>query len=99
VAARTPTTNIMSVIDKAETMRNPHDLPVSQLLNCCSPCVNAGFSDYLACALICHCPTDRFLGGGIPALNRLGVERYGVVVAMLTVFMLSYLTPWLISEQ
>jgi len=42
-------------------------------------------------------PDGLFFGGGISALNQLGIEAYGVVVVLLTVFILSYLTSWVIS--
>jgi hypothetical protein len=43
-------------------------------------------------------PDGLFFGGGIPVLNQLGIEAYGIVVVILTVLILSYLTPWLISK-
>ena len=42
-------------------------------------------------------PDGLFFGGGIPALNQLGIEAYGIVVVMISVFILSYVTSWLIS--
>jgi ammonium transporter, Amt family len=43
-------------------------------------------------------PDGLLFGGGVSALNQLGIETYGVVVVMLTVFILSYVTSWLISK-
>jgi hypothetical protein len=43
-------------------------------------------------------PKGLFFGGGVRALNQLGIEAWGIVVVMLTVFILSYLTPWLTSK-
>ena len=42
-------------------------------------------------------PDGLFFGGGVSALNQLGIEAYGVVVVMISVFILSYVTSWLIS--
>jgi Amt family ammonium transporter len=42
-------------------------------------------------------PDGLFFGGGVSALNQLGIEAYGVVVVMISVFVLSYVTSWLIS--
>src|SRR5439155_1526106 len=38
-----------------------------------------------------------FFGGGVSALNQLGIEAYGVVVVMISVFILSYASSWVIS--
>ncbi len=38
-----------------------------------------------------------FFGGGVSALNQLGIEAYGVAVVMISVFILSYVTSWVIS--
>jgi Amt family ammonium transporter len=43
-------------------------------------------------------PDGLLFGGGISALNQLGIEVYGIVAVILTVFILSYLTSWLISK-
>jgi len=42
-------------------------------------------------------PDGLFFGGGVSALNQLGIEAYAVVVVMISVFILSYVTSWLIS--
>src|SRR5213596_854657 len=42
-------------------------------------------------------PDGLFYGGGLSALNQLGIEAYGVAVVMLTVFILSFVTARLIS--
>ena len=42
-------------------------------------------------------PDGLFFGGGVSALNQLGIEAYGVVVVLISVFILSYVTSWLIS--
>ncbi len=42
-------------------------------------------------------PDGLFYGGGVSALNQLGIEAYGVAVVMLTVFILSFVTARLIS--
>src|SRR5437870_5531584 len=42
-------------------------------------------------------PDGLFFGGGVSALNQLGIEAYGVVVVMISVFILSYVTAWVIS--
>ena len=42
-------------------------------------------------------PDGLFFGGGVSALNQLGIEAYGVVVVMISVFILSYVTSWVIS--
>src|SRR5437016_13378035 len=42
-------------------------------------------------------PDGLFFGGGVSALNQLGIEAYGVVVVMISVFILSYVTSWFIS--
>ena len=42
-------------------------------------------------------PDGLFFGGGISALNQLGIEAYGIVVVMISVFIMSYVTSWLIS--
>jgi len=42
-------------------------------------------------------PDGLLFGGGVSALNQLGIEAYGVVVVMISVFILSYVTSWLIS--
>jgi ammonium transporter, Amt family len=42
-------------------------------------------------------PDGLFFGGGVSALNQLGIEMYGVVVVLITVFIVSYVTSWLIS--
>src|SRR5437773_2698825 len=42
-------------------------------------------------------PDGLFFGGGDSALNQLGIEAYAVVVVMISVFILSYVTSWLIS--
>src|SRR5207253_9052246 len=39
-------------------------------------------------------PDGLFLGGVVSALNQLGIEAYGVVVVMISVFILSYVTSW-----
>lgn len=44
-------------------------------------------------------PDGLLFGGGISALNQLGIEVYGIVAVILTVFILSYLTSWLISKS
>jgi len=49
-------------------------------------------------AMLPALPNGLFFGGGVPALTQLGIEAYGIVVVMLTVFILSYLTSWLISK-
>jgi ammonium transporter, Amt family len=43
-------------------------------------------------------PDGLFFGGGVSALNQLGIEAYGIVVVLLTTFILSYATSWLISK-
>jgi ammonium transporter, Amt family len=42
-------------------------------------------------------PDGLFFGGGVAALNQLGIEAYGVVVVLISVFILSFVTSWLIS--
>src|SRR5438093_9877848 len=42
-------------------------------------------------------PDGLFYGGGLSALNQLGIEAYGVAVVMLTVFILPFVTARLIS--
>jgi len=42
-------------------------------------------------------PNGLFYGGGLSAINQLGIEAYGVAVVMLTVFILSFVTARLIS--
>ena len=42
-------------------------------------------------------PDGLFFGGGVSALNQLGIEAYGIVVVLISVFILSYVTSWLIS--
>ena len=42
-------------------------------------------------------PDGLFFGGGLPALNQLGIEAYGIAAVMATVFILSFLASWLIS--
>jgi len=42
-------------------------------------------------------PDGLFFGGGVSALNQLGIEAYGVAVVMISVFILSYVTSWVIS--
>jgi Amt family ammonium transporter len=44
-------------------------------------------------------PDGLLFGGGISALNQLGIEVYGIVAVILTVFILSYMTSWLISKS
>ncbi len=38
-----------------------------------------------------------FFGGGFPALQQLGIEAFGIAVVMITVFVISYMTSWLIA--
>ena len=100
MAARAPPTNTRNAIDKAETMRNPHDLPMSQLVNCCPLSVTVGFSDYLACVLTSQSGQVSpaitagwtIFEGGVSGSIQLGTEAYGTVVVMITVFILSYVT-------
>lgn len=42
-------------------------------------------------------PDGLLFGGGVSALNQLGIEAYGVVIVLISVFILSYVTSWLIS--
>lgn len=43
-------------------------------------------------------PDGLFFGGGSLALQQLGIEIFGVIVVMIAVFVLSYITVWLISR-
>ncbi len=42
-------------------------------------------------------PDGLFFGGGFSALQQLGIEAFGIVVVVITVFALSYATSWLIA--
>jgi len=42
-------------------------------------------------------PEGLFFGGGYSALHQLGIEAFGIVVVMLTVFVLSYVCLWLLG--
>jgi Amt family ammonium transporter len=42
-------------------------------------------------------PNGILFGGGYPALQQLGTELLGVAAVMLTVFVLSYVSMWVIS--
>ena len=43
-------------------------------------------------------PDGLLFGGGYPALQQLGIEAFGIVTVMITVFVLSYLTSWLLAK-
>ncbi|HVC58065.1 MAG TPA: hypothetical protein VND15_01155 [Candidatus Acidoferrales bacterium] len=45
-----------------------------------------------------HLPNGIFFGGGMAALNQLGVQILGIAVVMPVVFVLSFLAAWLISK-
>ena len=44
-------------------------------------------------------PDGLFFGGGYQALQQLGIEAFGIVTVMITVFVLSYLTSWLLAKS
>lgn len=98
MAALAPPTNTRNAIDKAEIIRNPHDLLASQLVNYCPLRVNAEISGYLACALTY--PSGRMLfRGGIPSQNRLTVEAYSLIVVRVCYVTLAHPTEGLISRN
>lgn len=43
-------------------------------------------------------PDGLFFGGGFSALQQLGIEILGIIVVMLTVFILSYVILWFIAK-
>jgi len=43
-------------------------------------------------------PSGLLFGGGMAALNQLGIEIFGIVMVMATVFVLSYVTCAIISK-
>lgn len=43
-------------------------------------------------------PSGLLFGGGMPALTQLGIEVFGIVIVMVTVFVLSFLTCAVISK-
>ena len=43
-------------------------------------------------------PDGLVYGGGYPALQQLGIEAFGIVAVMMTVFVLSYLTSWFLAK-
>lgn len=42
-------------------------------------------------------PNGLLFGGGYPAVQQLGIEAFGIAVVVATVFILSYLTSWIIA--
>jgi ammonium transporter, Amt family len=43
-------------------------------------------------------PNGLLFGGGWTALHQLGIEELGIVVVMVTIFVLSFLTAWLLAR-
>ncbi len=43
-------------------------------------------------------PNGLFFGGGYQALQQLGIEVFGIIAVMITVFVLSYITVWAIAR-
>ncbi|MCI4334491.1 MAG: ammonium transporter [Thermoplasmata archaeon] len=43
-------------------------------------------------------PNGLLFGGGMPAVHQLGIEMFGVVVVMATVFALSFVAVWAIAK-
>ena len=43
-------------------------------------------------------PNGLLLGGGIDALQQLGIQLIGIVAVMIAVFLLSFITSWIISK-
>ncbi|HXQ93981.1 MAG TPA: ammonium transporter [Thermoplasmata archaeon] len=43
-------------------------------------------------------PAGLLFGGGTPALHQLGIEMFGVVAVMVTVFVLSFVTAWVLAR-
>jgi Amt family ammonium transporter len=44
-------------------------------------------------------PNGVLFGGGVAALQQLGIEIFGTVIVMATVFILSFATTWMISRS
>ncbi|HKV89798.1 MAG TPA: ammonium transporter [Thermoplasmata archaeon] len=44
-------------------------------------------------------PAGLLFGGGTAALRQLGIELFGVVAVMVTVFVLSFLTAWVLARS
>ena len=45
-----------------------------------------------------HLPSGLFFGGGTNALHQLGIESFGILVVMITVFVLSFVTMAILSK-
>ncbi len=43
-------------------------------------------------------PDGLFFGGGYDAVRQLGIELLGIITVMITVFVISYITIWLIAK-
>ncbi|MCI4333408.1 MAG: ammonium transporter [Thermoplasmata archaeon] len=43
-------------------------------------------------------PAGLLFGGGTAALHQLGIELFGVVVVMISIFVLSFVTAWLLAR-
>jgi ammonium transporter, Amt family len=43
-------------------------------------------------------PNGLFFGGGMSAVHQLGIEAFGAVVVMATVFVLSFVSVWIIAK-
>ncbi|MCI4345593.1 MAG: ammonium transporter [Thermoplasmata archaeon] len=43
-------------------------------------------------------PNGLLYGGGMPAVHQLGLEMFGIVVVIATVFVLSFVSVWLIAK-